>query len=154
MTVKVVVPSLETEPSSAARGPLRAQSPKKLPAPVEAERGATQRTIAWIVGGAGVAGLAVGTYFGLRAEATHSELADGPCRSGACLSSATGQLDTFRAQSTAATVFFTVGAAAVIGGLVTYFTAPPGKPADERPSFRVAPTAGPGLAGLAAVGQF
>jgi hypothetical protein len=154
MTVKVVVPALEGETGAGARGPLRSLPSKPPAALVEGERGAAQRRIAWVVGGVGVAGLAVGTYFGLRAQSTHAELADGPCNTGTCVPSATGQLDTFRAQSTAATVFFTMGAAAVIGGLVTYFTAPPAKPADERPSLRLAPTVAPGIAGVTAVGKF
>ena len=152
MTVKVVVPSLEAEPSLAPHGPLPAPSPKKPLAPA-ADPGAAQRTVAWVVGGAGVASVAVGTYFGLRAQSTHAALA-ATCPNGLCSAAASGQIDAFHAQSAASTAFFTIGAAAIIGGLIGYFTAPSAKPADERPTFRVAPTAAPGLAGLAAVGKF
>lgn len=155
MTVKVTIPTLESErpPEGARTHTLVARKNPVLPPP-EPTPGRTERTLGLVLGGAGVASLAAGTFFALRAQSTHSELANGPCAGGTCASSAAELVDTYRAQSATANVFFLIGATSVVAGTILYFTAPSSKPADEKPNLRVAPTVAPGSAGVVAVGQF
>jgi serine/threonine-protein kinase len=161
-TATVTVPALELDPDAPAP-----EATKPPPTPMttpavqveppsggEAERapGGGQRTIALIVGGVGVVGLGIGTYFGITAlSKKNSEAANG-CPtdgSGACTSPGVAVSQDAFHDGNIATVALGVGAAAVIGGAALWLTAP-SAPA----SVRVVPTVGRGSAGLGLTGAW
>jgi hypothetical protein len=154
MTVTLTMPILESEPSIEV-GEARLVSIRPSAAPGgKPDTGKTPRLIGWGLGITGVASLAVGTAMALQTVSTRSDL-DSQCRAGICPPAAIDDLEKMRAQATASTVFLGIGAAALVGGAIFYFTAPTA-PASERPSagLRVAPAVGPGTAGIFAVGRF
>ncbi|MGH7297949.1 MAG: hypothetical protein ACRELB_23615, partial [Polyangiaceae bacterium] len=154
-TLQVTVPQLDaaiatpaapahdaivTPPSDAAPA---SPSPPETPTALAARR-ATWRTVALTLAGAGVVGLGIGTYFAFHAKSTY----DGATSSGHCLPDnqcdGTGKQqrsDAF-SQASVATVALGLGAAAVVGGAVLYFTAPAGTQA----AAGVAPSARGGTA--------
>ncbi len=84
------------------------------------------RTLALVAGGVGLAGIAVGTVFGLQSKAKHDEALDGHCV-GALCSDQTGidlKEDALRAGSIA-TVGFVVGAAGLAGAALLWFAVKP-----------------------------
>ncbi|HET7541760.1 MAG TPA: hypothetical protein VFK05_17920 [Polyangiaceae bacterium] len=102
-------------PQAAATAP----SSSAKPAPAE------QRSlIPWIVGGAGVVALGVGTVFGLKAI-SNADDSRADCPNGVC-NSEQGQKDADAAhtQATISTVSFVLGGAAIATGAVLYFTLP------------------------------
>ena len=86
--------------------------------------GRVQRVLAIVSGGIGVAGIGVGTYFGLTSISKHN-LVSGECGPTAC-ATYQGVTDSKDARTTGnvSTAAFIVGAAGVAGGLVLWFTAP------------------------------
>jgi serine/threonine-protein kinase len=158
-TATVTVPSLEPDPDAPAPEP---PPPPSLPVTPTAPEpppaanaghapGGVQRTIALVVGGAGVVGLGVGTYFGVTAlSKKNSESANGcPPGNGGCTSGgATISQDAFH-DGNIATVVLGVGAAAVLGAAALWLTAP-SAPA----SVSVAPTVGRASAGLGLTGAW
>jgi len=122
------------------------------------EPGATQRALGLVVGGVGLAGVALGTAFGFITLSKKTALSNA-CGGnvGAC-SAAPGSLDADReaatASATVSTVSFIVGAAALAGGTVLYLTAPRGSPQTGSPRVRVAPAVGRNGAGLGLAGSF
>lgn len=117
----VATPSSKAEGAAPARD---AQAPAPAPAP-GASRGGTMRTLGLIVGGAGVVGLGIGTFFGVRAISKNSD-AEGYCKGGTTCEDPRGVSLTEEASSaaTASNIAFGLGAAAVIGGTVLYLMAP------------------------------
>lgn len=161
-TATVTVPPLEPDPDApvpnATPAPIPTMTttptPPEPPPPAESEHatGGGQRTVALILGGAGVVALGLGTYFGVTAlSKKSSEDAAGECpggSSGGCTSAGvTTSQDAFH-DGNIATVALGVGAAAVLGGAVVWLTAP-----SATASVRLAPTvvgrtsAGLGLTG-------
>jgi serine/threonine-protein kinase len=133
------------QPSKAVAPDLAPASPAATTGEDEATRN-TQRVLGLALGGLGLVGLGVGTYFSFHAKSTY----DGPASSGHCQPNdqcdATGtqeRNDAF-SQATVATVALGLGSAAVVGGAVAYFLAPRAKPV----AVGVAPTARGGAAWL------
>jgi hypothetical protein len=87
-------------------------------------RSNSQRTMGIVLGAAGVVGVGVGSYFGLRAMSKNSEAAD-KCPNNLC-PDATGVdlTDEARSAATGSNIAFGLGLAAIAGGAVLYFTAP------------------------------
>lgn len=132
---EVVVPALEDAPSASAK-PLW-----------------TQRNIGIGVAGVGVVAVAVGTIVGLSAISTNDEAKD-RCRDGnLCDQTGLDLLDSARGKAATSTVFFVVGALAMGGGAILFFTAPKdtnganGARPSLRRSLAVSPTASPPVAG-------
>lgn len=140
---------LEIEPAPAAAEPL---VPSAAPSPPSAARSLTaapaepaspglggQRIAAIALAGAGVAGLAVGTIFGLQAM-SHKDDADAVCGSGGGCSTQAGVSagEDARSAGNLSTVGMIVGGVALAGGAVLWFTAP------EQPSTEI----GVGLGGV------
>lgn len=88
-------------------------------------RGSTQRTLAYVIGGAGIAGIAVGSVFGLRAISKNDEAKEHCPRSPQC-DDALGVTLTNEADdlATISNIAFGLGAAALVGGVVLFLTAP------------------------------
>jgi len=134
--VTVTVPALQAAPDaapavaavvasdgSAAPAAVNSASPAPTPAPAPA---AAERAspIPWIVGGAGVVALGVGSYFGLKAISNADEARE-TCPNGLCndQEGETAANDA-HTQATISNVCFVLGAAAVATGAVLYFTLP------------------------------
>jgi hypothetical protein len=119
------------------------------------DRGSTQRTVGWVLGGAGIAGIAAGTVFAVQALSSRSSLA-GSCGSPAfCEVALRDELETQRAQAMAANILLSTGIVSLAGGVIVYLTAPSPQRAERAATaLQVAPSFGPGTAGLLATGRF
>lgn len=111
------VPPAAVVPAAQAVAP----APAAPAAPPPAERASP---VPWIVGGAGVVALGVGTYFGFRAISKAND-AEEICPKGIC-DQAEGETAASDAHSAAkiSNISFALGAAAVAAGVVLYFTLP------------------------------
>ena len=128
--VSVTIPVLEngetmssqppTPPGDEGR-PLRALS--EAPPAATGDPGKTERILALVAGGAGVVGLGLGSFFGLRSISKHSDYAS-LCSGDVCAPSAGPLHDDAVAAGNASTVAFVVGGALVAGGVLLWFTAP------------------------------
>jgi hypothetical protein len=133
-TATVVVPELAPvppEPTAAEPAPPSTSGSRLVPSTTvspEGDRprhgGRAQKVLAIVSGGIGVAGIGVGTYFGLTSISKHN-LASGECGATTCATHQ-GVTDSNDARTTGniSTAAFIVGAAGVAGGLVLWFTAP------------------------------
>ncbi|WP_394821772.1 tol-pal system YbgF family protein [Pendulispora albinea] len=113
----------------------------------------TQRTVGLAVGGAGLASLLAGTYFGLSAKSTYDDAFDADCQSSDKTCNAAGQekTESARSKAVASTILFGAAAALITTGTVLFFTAP--KRESRAASVRVAPSVGVGSAGLIVSGR-
>lgn len=78
-----------------------------------------------VLGGVGVVGVGVGSFFGLRAIKKNHEATDGTCRNGVCNEPA--DYDSTQSAHSAAVlsnVFFAAGGAALVSGAILYFAFP------------------------------
>ncbi len=146
-TLSVTVPILETAadpesptPMPAPVIPTDAATTGQIPPPtpvVPTDRRATtpgywttQRSLGVALAGAGVVGLVVGGIFSLEAKSTYDTSNSGPCNaSNVCSQAGLDDRSSARNMATVATVVMGVGAAALVGGVVTFFTAPRRGPA-------------------------
>ncbi|WP_437993093.1 tetratricopeptide repeat protein [Sorangium sp. So ce145] len=119
-------PAPRDAPPPEAAGPAPARgAPAPAPAPA-ASGGDTARLIGLVVGGAGVVGLGVGTFFGVKAISKNSD-AESYCKGGNTCEDERGVTLTEEAKSaaTVSNVAFGLGAAAAIGGAVLVFVVAP-----------------------------
>lgn len=96
--------------------------------PASSRPSSTQRTLGYVLGGTGLAGLAAGSIFGVLSIRTHASLV-GQCPAyPRCSSQDQVQLDQLngRAQTTGnvSTIAFVAGSALLVGGAALVFTAP------------------------------
>ncbi|WP_437667487.1 hypothetical protein [Sorangium sp. So ce1182] len=114
------------EPPGAAASPAEPSAPPRAAAPPAGSGGDTTRLIGLIVGGAGVVGLGVGTFFGVKAISKNGD-AEGYCKGGSTCEDRRGVTLTEEASSaaTVSNIAFGVGAAAAVGGAVLYFVVAP-----------------------------
>lgn len=113
---------------------------------------------AYVALGVGAVGLGVGSYFGLAAMSTQSDL-DEVCRDGgSCPESASDDIDAMQSEATIATIGFGVGLVGVAAGVYLWLTAEPSGPAEAGASgshntqLAVKAFVGPGHVGLS--GEF
>jgi len=167
-SVEVTVPKLESDapaPAPVAKPSTTPQPTTKTPSRASEDEGSGQRTIGYVVGGVGVAGLAVGAVTGLMAMGKSSDAKnacpnDGPCAN----KSAVDAADSAKTLGLVSTISFVAGGALLAGGAVLIFTAPGGnktgqnEPASKKSlqhaTIRVAPTGGPTGGGLTVLGVF
>ncbi len=125
--------------------------------PPDPDPGKTRRTVGLVMGGVGVVALAGGSVFAMQAwtgfddarTECGGEVAD--CRGDVAL--AQDRVDGARSRALLATLGIGVGAAAVVGGALLYFTAPRAEP--EAPTGpTVSPIFGGDRAGLIVTGRF
>jgi hypothetical protein len=175
-TVTVVIPFLDEEPEASSlegrgqtlsddlladRGPRAAIAPPPALVhdsasltPIESDPGKSQRTMAYVVGGAGLASLAGSLYFGLAAASNRASLAE-RCSGTICTADARDTVDTARSQAMASSVLFFTGVVSLGGAAIVYFTAPSApKPERSTATLQIAPSVAPGGAGLFASGRF
>jgi hypothetical protein len=131
-------------------------------APVSTSGWNGRKTLAVVVGGVGLAGVAVGAVFGLNAMASYSSQqtdchSSGP---GDCANRTQALTDHDNAvsASTISTIGFIAGGALVATGTLLFFTAPRGTERTEGSAsaglLQLAPSAAPGAAGLILRGRF
>lgn len=120
--------------------------PPPPPPPTE-QTGGSSSWIGWAIGGVGVAGLAVGTVFGVKTFSDKSTLR-AECTGTRCPSSASGDIGDASRDSTIANVAIGAGAALVVGGVVLLLVHPGAAPPSPPAQARVTPDVGPGWAGI------
>lgn len=139
----VVTPGKSARFDVPALEPLEDEAGPRVAGAEPAQEGrAWQRPAGLVIGGIGIAGLAVGGIFGLAARSTYEgAFDDGRCDRATKQCDAAGQdaIGDARSQATLSTVLFAGGAALAIGGAVLWFTAP---------KVRVAPAALAGGGGV------
>jgi hypothetical protein len=124
--------------------------PPPPPPQTETSSWSTQKTFAVIAGGVGVAGIAVGSVFGVVAMSKNNEaLQSQNCRT-ASLCTQNGLSLTSDAKNAAnlSTVGFIVGGVALAAGVVLWITAP-SPSGSPQTGVRLAPAVGPSLGGFA-----
>ncbi|WP_437969742.1 tetratricopeptide repeat protein [Sorangium sp. So ce260] len=141
-------------PASEAGGPAPAPArgaPAPPPAPAAGSSGDTMRLLGLVVGGAGVVGLGVGTFFGAKAISKNGDAED-YCKGGSTCEDPRGVTLTEEASSaaTASNIAFGLGAAAVAGGAVLYFVVAP----SQSSRVQVGPIVGARNVGLRVGGTF
>ena len=122
-----VAPKPPVAPGPSPASPPPAPPPVVPPPAAEGRDGSGQRTIAYVLGGAGLAGIAAGSVFGLVAISKNgSSNADGHCDATGCDPAGKQLRQDALSAATASTVAFGVGLAALAAGVVVYLTAPDG----------------------------
>ncbi len=101
--------------------------------------GSSQRTIGLVVAGIGAVGVGIGGLFGLLAKSSYDDARTHCSADNRCSAEGVSGVDKAHNQATLSTIAMGVGAAALAGGLIVYFTAPSAKTAPAV-GFRVAPT--------------
>jgi hypothetical protein len=147
---RVTIPPLEfeatvTRPKSAPPDDTGATAPPSAPA-ADRSSGSSQRTIGLVLGGVGLAGVAVGVVTGLLAISKNSDAeklcpTDGACRS----AEGVDANESARSMGTVSTIGFVAGGALVSAGAVLFFTAPSSA---RTGSLQLTPIAGPSAVGL------
>jgi hypothetical protein len=123
-----------------------------------AGRSGTVQALALGLGGAGIVGVGIGSFFGLRSIAKHSDY-ENLCTRGLCLPAAGPIHDEAVAAGTASTVAFVAGAALIAGGVVLWLVAPRSAGPDAAPQagspvshLRIVPALGTSSAGAIVAG--
>ncbi len=147
-----VEPVAAPEPSPAPTPAPETERPLPPATAQDSSDGSGQRTLGVVVGGVGLVGIGVGAMFGLQAKDKDDEAAEF-CEAERCFDER-GQSASDDAQSAAliANISYGVGAAALIGGVILYLTAPDG--ADESAALNVAPALDEDTAGFNLWGTF
>lgn len=161
--VSVTVPPLAAVAAPPPPKPAPAPTPAPAPAPPPSgppppksvpPNGDTQRLIGVVVGGVGVVGLGLGTYFGLHAISENNDAKQFCTRGSVCFAQQGVSLtNDAKTSATISDIAFIAGAAAVAGGIVLYLTAP-SKHAEQVGRLHLAPAFGPNSAGAALGGEF
>jgi serine/threonine-protein kinase len=96
-----------------------------MPAPAADRGAASQKTAAYVLGGVGIVGIGVGSFFGLKAISKAKD-AQSFCPNGLqCIDNQGVTLsDDARSAALVSDITFALGAAALVGGVVLYLTAP------------------------------
>jgi len=141
--ITVTIPDLE----QVAAAPIAAASPAPPP-PADEHPGQTERVVALSLAGAGVVGIGIGTYFGVRSIGKHSDY-EKLCAGNVCQPAAVPLHDQAVSAGNASTVAFVLGGLLAAGGGVLWFLAPRG-PA----SVAVAPAVGSSSAGATLAGTW
>ncbi len=162
--VSVAVPALEAAPVTAPTptpGSAPAPTPAPAPAPppaAEGSPGAGQRIAAVVVGGVGVVGLGLSGVFAVLAKNKYNDsLQNCPTSPNVCTQDGVNARNDALTDGNIASVAFGVGAAALVGGVVLWLTAPatftpPSRPATGQIS--VSPLVGAGTGGALLQGSW
>jgi hypothetical protein len=126
----VTIPALDASPADTSAAAPASASPG--PSPRERARGSgrddvghTQRVVGVVVGGVGLAGVALGGFFGIGAKSRYDESnTGGHCVNDACDAFGKRARSDASGQALVSTVAFIAGGAALAGGIALYLTAP------------------------------
>lgn len=155
-SASLTVPALKAAPSAAP--PVTAAPPSPEPDRGAADTaGRPQRTLGFVVGGVGVAGLVAGSVFGLRASSKNDDAKSICARTpSACPESEQQKhselVDDAKSARTLSIIGFAAGGAALGAGIVLVLTAPDSSPRAAR--VRITPLLGQGSAGASLTGRF
>lgn len=122
------IPALEDEPVSS---PPANENKPKVEGPGDDGGGSNMKIIGIAVGAAGLAGIGVGSFFGLRTSSKWKEAKTHCNTSYECDATGVDLTDQARSSGNIATLGFVAGGALLIGGVVLFLTAPSGKPANK-----------------------
>ena len=137
-------------PSTAASS----EDARSFPPAIVESRGATQRTLGWILTGLGAAGVGVGAGFGVSSMGKRNE-SRSHCTGDACDAAGTSLRDDAIRNGNVATIATIAGGAAVAGGIILVLTAPHATSSRERAGhIRAVPTVALGGAGFTLQGSF
>ena len=125
----VDVPKLEAEAKSAGGGPTAGRISR-----TDATPGTSQRIAALAVGGLGIAGIGVGGFFGLSAQASLSDSKDACNDANYCTPRGVELRNSAGSKALVATVATGVGVAALATAAVLWFTAPKSSQLGQAPS--------------------
>lgn len=126
----VDIPALEEEPAPAATP--SSSSQKQIDPPDEDESGGASRKIVGIaVGAVGLAGVGIGSFFGIRASEKWKEAKTRCNTNYECDQTGVDLTDQARSSGNIATIGFIAGGALLVAGVVLFVTAPSGKPANK-----------------------
>jgi serine/threonine-protein kinase len=116
--------------------------------PASATPGSAQRTLGLVLGGAGLVGVGIGSFFGLRAMSQEND-AHSHCRTDVyCTQQGVDLGNDAKSSAGVATIAFIAGGAALAAGVALFFTAP------KRQAPAVGLSAGPGILGLGVRGAW
>jgi hypothetical protein len=160
--------TIDNAPGSAAAGPAAvpaaSEQPAAAPAPTpessppqeEHGSGSSQRTVGYLVGGVGLAGLATGGIFGYLTISAKNRQTDNCSSVTSCphYGAASAAHSDAKAWGTISTVAFIAGAAVTATGAVLVLTAKPAERGVARTELALAPTSGAGGAGVALLGAW
>ncbi len=152
-SVTVKVPALAAvgaEPLAPADGSnAAAESATDSPAAPVDSAGRTQRIVGIVSSGAGIVGLGVGAFFGLRVAAKNDESKEN-CAGNRCNQLGFDARQSALDAATVSTIAFIAGGALLAGGVVLYLTAPRGRAS----SLAVGPMVGAAEGGGAIYGRW
>jgi hypothetical protein len=127
----VTVPALEAAPVASAPVPPPAAPAPSAPAPApaaptgSASTGSTQRILGLVVAGVGVAGLGASAIVAVLAKNKYNDsLQNCPTDPNVCNGTGVSQRNDALRDGNISTVVFSVGAAALVGGVIVWLTAP------------------------------
>jgi hypothetical protein len=143
-------------PTDGTTAPTDGSSTTTVASDLGSSSGSSQKTIAYVVGGVGLAGIVVGSIFGLKAKSKNSD-ADANCRpddSTRCNSLGVQASDDAHSAATISTIAFAAGGAALVAGVVLFFTAPKDKETSSAPSVGLGFGVAHGGIGISAQGAF
>ena len=143
----VEIPALEREeaapsPAAPAANVPVASGASPAPAPQPASGGGTQKTVGYVVGGAGIVAAVVGSIFGARAIGRNSD-SKKSCRDddpNLCSSTGVELRNDARSAAKVSTFAFVASGALVATGLTLVLTAPSSSEAAPTPAARARPT--------------
>lgn len=149
-TKDIPVPRLAAEAAAATPTPAPPSSTSRRAEADTRSADSTQKTIGFVVAGAGVVAVGVGAVTGLMAKsridtAKQDCPSDGPCAS----RSAVDATDSGKRFGAISTIAFAAGGVALVSGVVLILTSP-----SSAAGLRVVPSAGPSTASLALSGAF
>ena len=139
-------------PATAAAKPASAPPPP-TPPPDHDDSDSTRRTVGFVVGGAGLVAIGIGTYFGLRAISKRGDSND-ECPGEQCSQTGLDLNEEAQDAATVSNVTFAVGIAAATAGVVLVLTAGSGSKNAARPTTRIGFTARPGGGALSCARAF
>lgn len=135
------------QPTAPETAPVAGLSPTATTQPTDGPHSSFHKPLAYALGGAGLLGLAVGSYFGAKAISENNE-ADSACPNDRCDDQGFAHHESAQRAATASNVLVFGGLALVAAGVVVYVT----RPRDDQ--VRVSVSAGPGIAQLSVRGGF
>jgi hypothetical protein len=138
VTLKSARPSPEAPPVPVA-------SPAKPVPPRSNSSGSGQRTLAYVLGGAGIVSGVVGTYFGFRAKSTYDQavsVSNCPTGLSSCTQAALNGNNRAHGEALVSTVAFVVGGGLVASGVVLFVST------SSDAAIRVQPSVGTSAAGI------
>jgi hypothetical protein len=151
----VVLPWDVSVPAKPAPPPPPATPDPEPPEPVAEHSGSGNgmRTTGFVVGGAGIVGIALGAAFGLRAIGLKND-SDPHCTGTLCDAQGLSDRNDAQSSATISTIGFTVGLAATAAGVVLVLVSPRKTTPERTVSLALSPAVGPGAGGLSLGGRW